>query len=192
MQDTKTGGLAGKSRRNRVMKRASRRHTEDLLAEYYDADVEDERTRSIPIKRCSAYWERGADDTGRRGVSGVQDGLVVDRPPRGKRRGDREVVWLSSSGAAPKSKLIDESLLTLVKPMPTTPSAKPDRVIRFKPKRAARASAPSALPFPEEWRPPMAYRSRRRPGSFGGFAYGCLLGSAAAAVMLLIIRVVIG
>lgn len=191
MQDIKTGGLAGKSRRNRVMNRASRRHAEDLLAEYFDADVEDERTRNIPIKRCSAYLERGAEDTGHRGVSGVQDGLVVDRPARGKRRGDREVVWLSS-GTTPKSKLIDESLLALMKPMPKTPPAKPDRVIRFKPNRAARASAPSALPFPEEWRPPMVYRSRRRPGSFGGFAYGCLLGSAAAAVMLLIIRVVIG
>jgi len=191
MQETKTLGLAGKARRNRVRGQASQRYTQDLLAEYFDAEAEAERTRQIPIKRCKAVVERNTPGTGTRSFYRVQDKLVLGTPQRKTRRGDREVVWAPSSETAARSKLIDESLLQAVKAMPK-PSPAADQPIRFKPAARGASTKPSALPFPQEWRPPMAYRSRRRSRSLGGFAYGCLLGGAAAAVLLLIVRVVVG
>lgn len=190
MQETKTLGLAGKARRNHVKRRAYQRYADDLLAEYFDADDEVERVRHIPIKRYSPVVDRTTYGTGSRRFYRVQDESGLDESRRQSHRGDREVVWAPPETTAP-SKLIDESLLPLVEAMPKNAPAASDRAIRFKPKPRATGTS-SALPFPQEWRPPMAYRSRRRPRSLGGFAYGCLLGSAAAAVLLLIVRVVIG
>ena len=194
MQATQQCGLSGKERRRREFQRARERYADHLVDEYFDAEEEVDHARRIPIRRCSAYMETSGQIAGEDAAHGVQMELALNEPQRAERPGDREVVWPPAPvEAAPSTKLIDESMVKSDSPTPEQQAADVrERAIRFEPK-PARATTPSAsLPFPQEWRRPVGYRSRRRGLSFGGFAYGCLLGGAAAACLLLIVHVVVG
>jgi len=192
MEATQQRGLAGKERRKREFQRARQRYADHLVDEYFDADEGGGHTRRIPIKRCSAYLATSGQIAGEDAASGVQMEFVLDEPRRAERPGAREVVWPPApTHAAPTTKLIDESMVKFDKPTSRqqTSDAK-ERAIRFEPKPARPAAPTRSLPFPQEWRPPIGYRSKKRGLSFGGFAYGCLLGGAAAACLLLIVHVV--
>lgn len=194
MQATQQRGLSGKERRKREFRRAGQRYADHLVDEYFDAEEEVDRARRIPIRRCNAYLETSGQIAGEDAAHGVQMELALDEPQRAERPGDREVVWPPAPAeAAPATKLIDESMVKSDSPTPSRQtSGAEERAIRFEPK-AARATTPTtSLPFPQEWRPPVGYRSRRRGLSLGGFAYGCLLGGAVAACLLLIVHVVVG
>jgi len=70
-------------------------------------------------------------------------------------------------------------------PVRTAASAKPapsgaDKVIRF----PTRSTLPAGMPF----KPPVQFHSRAR-FTIGGFLLGCAMGSAAAAALLLVVRV---
>jgi hypothetical protein len=72
-----------------------------------------------------------------------------------------------------------------------------DRVIQFNPNAQRGQTAPRdekparpKLRFPQEWPGPRQLRRRRsQPFTIGGFAYGCVLGSAAAAMILLVVEI---
>jgi len=193
METTQQRGLAGKARRKREFQRARQRYADHLVEEYFDAEREVDRAHRIPIRRCSAYLATSDQTAGGDAAYGVQMEFVLDEPRRVERPGAREVVWpRARTPAAPTTKLIDESMVKLRQ---TTPGPKAsdarDHAIKFESKPARAARSPTSLPFPQEWRPPVGYRARNRGLSFAGFAYGCLLGGAAAACLLLIVHVVL-
>jgi len=193
LEATQQRGLAGKERRKRDFQRARRRYADHLVDEYFDAEVEVDRGRRIPIRRCSAYLANSGQLGGEDVAHGVQMEFALDEPQRVERFGDREVVWPPAPRqAASTAKLIDESMVKLHKPAPSQKTSDAgERAIRFETRSAPTAPPATSLPFPQEWRPPMGYRSRKRGLSFAGFAYGCLLGGAAAACLLLIVHVLL-
>jgi len=187
-------GLAGKERRRREFRRARERYANHLIDDYFDAEAEVERAKRIPIRRCSAYLDSADRTAGGEPAHGVQMEFALGESPRAERPGEREVVWPPApTQAAPTTKLIDESMLKLKKTVqPKSEPAVKDRAIRFDSKPTRPNVPATSLPFPQEWRPPMGYRSKKRGMSLGGFAYGCLIGGAAAACLLLIVHVVLG
>ncbi len=194
MQATQQRGLAGKERRKREFQRARQRYADHLVDEYFDAEQEVDRGRRIPIRRCSAYMETSGPIAGEDAAHAVQMEFALGKPQRAERRGSREVGWpLAPAQAASTTKLIDESMVKSDNSTPRQPgSDAKERAIRFQPKPARATKPATSLPFPQEWRPPVGYRSKQRGLSLGGFAYGCLLGGAAAACLLLIVHVALG
>lgn len=193
-----TGGLSGKERRKHEFGRASRRFADHLIADYFSAEEEVEQAQRIPIKRCSAYLSAGggAGATERRPIE-AQVRLDFDGPTRAERPGQREVVWppAEQSGTTPP-KLIDETQVTLTRERtpdretrPAAVATKPERAIRFAAK--APVVTPAGLPFPREWRPPMGYASSKRKSSVRGFAFGCLIGGAVAACLLMCLSLLV-
>lgn len=193
-----TGGLSGKERRTHEFGRASRRFADHLIADYFDAEEEVERAKRIPIKRCSAYLSSGdsAAASDRRPVE-EQVRLDFDAPARAERPGNRELVWPPvQKSEPPRRKLIDETQVTLTRERtpvretrPAAVATKPERAIRFAAK--APVATPAGLPFPMEWRPPMGYKSSKRKSSVRGFAFGCLIGGAVAACMLMCLSLLV-
>jgi len=193
-----TGGLSGKERRKHEFGRASRRFADHLIADYFNAEEEVERAQRIPIKRCSAYLSSGdgAAASAKRPVE-AQARLDFDTPARAERPGAREVVWPPvHTSEPPRRKLIDETQVTLTRERtpvrenaPSAVATKPERAIRF----AAQppAATPTGLPFPREWRPPMGYKSSKPRSSVRGFAYGCLIGGAVAASLLIALSLLV-
>ena len=169
MQATKLGGLNGKARTLRQRDRASRLHAQQLLGEYFDPDsVADRRDRYIPIRSRSEFlpaviaWRDECNEHDR----GFAQGAQVEMP-------------LDADAPAPAD-LCDAGMK-----VPATQATPVElRQVNEKP--------------PMGWaRPKVSFQplSRRNPrSSFDPkrFLYGCLLGSAAAAVVLLMVSVVFG
>ncbi len=169
MQTTKLSGLNGKARTLRQRDRASRLHAQQLLEEYFDPDsVADRRDRYIPIRSRSeflpavAVWRDERNEDDRGFAQGVQFELP-----------------LNADAPTPA-----DSCDAGVKVAATQATPVEVRHVNEKP--------------PMGWaRPKVSFQpvSRRNPrGSFDPkrFLYGCLLGSAAAAVVLLMVSAVFG
>jgi len=169
MQATKLGGLNGKARTLRLRDRASRLHAQQLLEEYYDPDlIADRRDRYIPIGSRSEFlpavtvWRDESNEDERVVAQGVQFELLLDAAAPAPADSYDAGVNLSASQTMPVE-------LRHVIEKPPTDWAKPK--VSFQ---------------------PLSCRNAR--GSFDPkrFLYGCLLGSAAAAVVLLMVSVAFG
>jgi hypothetical protein len=169
MQATKLGGLNGKARTLRQRDRASRLHAQQLLEEYFDPDsLADRGDRYIPIRCRSEFlpavtaWRDECNEEDKGFAQGAQFELPLD------------------AGAPAPADFCDAGVK--VPATQTTPVEL--RHVNEKP--------------PMGWaRPKVSFQpvSRRNPrGSFNPkrFLYGCLLGSAAAAVVLLMVSVAFG
>lgn len=161
------GGLSGKARRVRNRSRAARLHAQQMIEEYAEPDpLAGHRDRYIPIRGRSEFLP-----------SVAQASVPAARP-------DRRQMELPFTSAAKTNVTVRPA--TVVSPAPpcdTRPKA--DAVIR----PPCTAGKVGALPF----KPPEQFgHARRRKYTISGFLVGCAMGSAAAAVALFVVRIVIG
>ena len=189
-----TGGLSGKARRNRAMRRAAKFHTDQLIGEYFDFESRQRRSaagrmgigRPIPIRGRSEFLpsaisldesDFAAMDEAMENASAVTES---QHPTGGSpaRSWERRIVW-------PPEAVREERAREAKQSPPVT-----DRVIQFPAKVSGDKQPRTTLRFPQEWPAPRQLRARRgRRYTFGGFAYGCLLGSAAAAMILVVVDI---
>lgn len=169
MQATKLGGLNGKARTLRQRDRASRLHAQQLLEEYFDPDlIADRRDRYIPIRSRSeflpavAVWRDERNEVDR----GLAQGVQFELP-------------LNADAPAPAD-FCDAGVK-----VPATQATPVElRHVNETP--------------PMGWaRPKVSFQPVSRPNPRGSFdpkrfLYGCLLGSAAAAVVLLMVSAMFG
>lgn len=169
MQTTIYGGLNGKARTLRSRNRATRMYAQQLLEDYFDPDpIADRPDRYIPVRSRSEFlpavtvWRDECNEENKGFAQGVQFELPLD-----------------VAAPAPADPCDAEVKVPVAQTAPVVL-----RPVNEKP--------------PMGWaRPKVSFQplSRRNPrGSFDPkrFLYGCLLGSAAAAVVLLMVSVVFG
>lgn len=170
MQAVKHGGLSGKARRVRFRDRAARRHDQLLLSEYFEPDPEAlSHKRYIPVRgRCEFA------------PSMVQDHDELMAPPISREAGTQLALSRAADKGPPSPSLTcgerreantDEQV------------GERDGAIRFP------GAKSSAVPVPG---PEVQNNGRSEELTFRGFALGCAMGSAAAAVVLLVLRTAIG
>lgn len=165
MKDVPRRSLAGKARRNHHRNRAIRLHARQWIDEHLASDTEEQvNERYIPIRGRSEFLPTVAQAT-QSSIShrGAQLQLPLSSTTTGENARQAAAVAEPSSS-------------------PSTAPAK-DVAIRF----PTRAKSPAGRLF----KPPVAYNRRTR-FTLGGFLLGCAMGSAAAAMLLLVVRVVVG
>ena len=170
MQAVKHGGISGKARRVRHRNRAARLYTQQMIEEYLEpGGATMTSDRYIPIR-------------------GRSDFLPSVTPNGG----------LFSAGA-------DSQLeLPLTTDASDKPVARPAQPHRSDPEQKSDTTTDSAIRFPrddrrtDEFDPrrldPAGAKGGRPAGTFtiGGFLVGCAIGSAAAALVLLVVQTAIG
>ena len=169
MQATKLCGLNGKARTLRQRDRASRLHAQHLLEEYFDPDlIADRRDRYIPIRSRSEFlpavtvWRDERNEDDMGFSQAVQFELSLD-----------------ATAPAPAD-CCDAGV--------KVPATQPTPVEL----RHANEKPPMGWARPKVSFQPISRRNPRNSFDPKRFLYGCLLGSAAAAVVLLMVSVVIG
>ncbi len=183
-------GLKGKARRNRKRNLAAKFHQDEWIAECLKPNVGNvHRDRIIPIRGRSEFLPAIAamTDLEPDGV-GQQLELSIDKTGPDHRLLERKIVWPPDQAGRVRTSKLERRT-----------RSKPERAIRFGQRtghenREARDSRrtlqvsgsrkPILVP-PMGW--PSATTVRRPVPAFtlGGFAYGCLLGGAAAALLLM-------
>lgn len=175
------GGLAGKARRVRERGRASRLYTQQWIDDYLDPEEQRERPRRpIPIRARSEF------------LPSMFDVSIEER------EADRRDV--SHSPSDTNETLVFQFPSSIEQPIESAASQS-QRAVQI-------LSAPNAPPLrqPTVESLPFERSSKRRPwspanrrpavvnedGDRRGFIFGCLLGSAAAAVLLLAVRFAVG
>ncbi|MFQ5461639.1 MAG: hypothetical protein ACE5E5_03330 [Phycisphaerae bacterium] len=165
MEDRRMGGLTGRSRKAHKRRRADRLQSQQLIDEYLSGDFEDQSLRHIPIRGRSEFLPTVASTM----TSGPTDDNTQLELPLGD-PSDRPTGWVAENDS--------ESLLyTDVAPPPRRPA----------PKTAKEAGRPHRSAHFEMFE----FSQRRKSDSFSmkRFLYGCLLGSGAAAAILLILQI---
>ena len=159
------GGLAGKARRVRNRSRAARLYAQQLIEDYFEPDpTERRRSRSVPICGRSDF---------------LPTAVRPEDTPSGDREAQLELALAEVTTPSPAELPISE-----VVAMPARPAeVLANTVIRF-----PRTAEPCAKPL---LKPPQQFRPRREKFTFGGFLLGCAMGSAAAALVLLVVQTVI-
>jgi hypothetical protein len=104
-------------------------------------------------------------------------------PIRGRKEFLPSVASMGIAGSAPDDPQL-ELPLAQAQPSERTAASETDRIIRFP--RKDQVNPPLPIKPPEQ-----LGRRTRRPFTVSGFLMGCVLGSAAAAVLLLLVRIVI-
>lgn len=172
MEATHRGGLCGKARNNRHRRRVERMHAQQMLEEYF-GEEEDEievRSRHVPVRGRAEFlptldsWSR--DDQTIETGSQLELTLTAESSPR--ERASSECLVLAADESASKA---DVTTCT------------------------TDATKPIVIPSPYWARPRPAFQPRggreaARTFDLRRFAYGCALGSAAAAAILLLVSTV--
>ena len=169
MYSPRHGGLHGKARRSRERSRAARLHSRQLISEYLDpAERIEHGDRPIRMGRRNEFLSSIA--------STVSEPAPVVSPRReaasGPAHSQLELPLTREDGreAADLADARDPDNKAPTRPA-LRPTANPD--IRFEP-------VPSSAP------------ASTGAAKLGRFLYGCLLGSAAAALLLMVIHLAIG
>ena len=189
------GGLTGKSRTNWKRDRAEKSLQDQWIAESLGPQADKRvRDRYIPIRRMRKFLPKIAFSD--QDAPGTETPLESATPVTGddRRSFERRIVWPPDQAGPLKT----DRLLR-------APRKRSDRAIRLIPgtrldgsesSKSGRTIAPSpqrqrALALPEAQ--PLAQQSGHRgPGfTLGGFVGGCVMGGAAAAVVLVVLDVLL-
>ncbi len=174
MQATHRGGLTGKARNIRHRNRVERIHAQQLLDEYLDPEEYEDRPRHVPVRGRADFlptidsWTQ-EDETFE---TGSQLELTLQEAPADGEWQSNEIVELQvESSEAPQA-----AMASVAVEKATTPAVK-------------------VIPAPYWARPrasfqPQGGRGVERNFDFKRFVYGCALGSAAAAAILLVVSTV--
>ena len=165
MQVVRHGALSGKARINHKRNRAARLYADHLVEEYFEPNpVDPGHDRYIPVRGRSDFHPS-----------------VAFSQATGSAETERQLV-LPLKGKAEEGKRS--------KPIDTRPKT---------PQRETGPTADIALRFPRSrkstaspiLKPPQQFR-RKEKFTIGGFLFGCVMGSAAAALVLLVVQIVVG
>ena len=171
MQTIKHGGLAGKARRVRGRNRAARLQACQMMHEYFDPDTEEVfRNRYIPIRGRAEFVPSALQEN--------DNDMALEQP-----NSPGEQLQLSLAVGQQKPDRQTTRWATL-KNKTSRPHGKREEVIRF-PTRGGRTTPTQRNRASGEKYP--AERLTLR-----GFLLGCAMGSAAAAVLLLMVRTAVG
>jgi len=160
------GGLAGKARCARDRNRAARMYLQQVIDEYLDPDHDGRYPRwPVPIGGRSDFLPSALQCT-ETPESGHAVQLELPLP-----------VSETAVSTAPSTEAVGTT--------PTGDTAPAvDTVIRF-----PRSPEHRARPV---LKPPQQFRRRREEFTIGGFLAGCAMGTAAAALVLLVVQTVVG
>ena len=175
MADTGLGGRAGKARQKHHFERFAQREAEEAIEDFlavHDSSTGSERI--IPVRRRAEFIPTAVDecDDSAAGPGFEQLGFDFDPDlePARNPEADREYArWAARAAAAVADPSTTEQ--------PDRPAAEP---IVFRPQVAQPATAVGRQPA-----------SPAQPFSLRGLLTGCAIGAAAAAVLLLVIRVLV-
>lgn len=157
--------LYGKARRNHHRNRATRLYARQWIDEVLASDIEDPTSeRYIPIRGRREFLPTVAQMT----------------PSSMSSRDAQLELPLSSTTTGERAKRV-AAMADPASSSSTTPAK--DIAIRF----PTRAKSPAGRAF----KPPMQF-NKRTQFTLSGFLLGCAMGSAAAAMLLLVVRVVVG
>lgn len=179
------GGLSGKARHNRAMRRASKFHTDQLVSEYFDFEPKALHARAgrmntgrpIPIRGRSEFLP-SAVSLDESDFAAMDEAMENAATVTEARSWERRIVW-------PPEAVREERAREAKRSAPVA-----DRAIKFPSKASDDKQPRTKLQFPQEWPAPKRFRRRRGQRiTFGGFAYGCLLGSATAAMILVVVDI---
>ena len=189
------GGLTGKSRTNWKRDRAEKSLQDQWIAESLGPQADKRvRDRYIPIRRMRKFLPKIAFSD--QDAPGTETPLESATPVTGddRRSFERRIVWPPDQAGPLKT----DRLLR-------APRKRSDRAIRLIPgtrldgsesSKSGRTIAPSpqrprTLTFPET-QPPAQRSAHHGPGfTLGGFVGGCVMGGAAAAVVLVVLDVLL-
>ena len=184
MVNHKHGGLSGKARRTHKMSRAARLHTQEMIADYLEpADWgSEQRERPIHMGRRSEFLPS---------ISSTVDDpmtVVATASPATSERPHAQLELPLAPGGGPSQAPIHATSLgdTGKAPGKPDPKASTEAAIRFapvvtSPGTKARLTKGTGAVDPNMFSLRKSNR-RGRHGRLGGFLYGCLMGSAAAAI----------
>ncbi len=165
MQTSKRGGLSGKARRTRDRNRSTRLHSRQVIEEYLEPGRQGVgEDRYIPIGGRSEFMPAVAHTTIAKEPSDDPQ-LVLPLTTPGSR--DASCRGADIAKAVSKHRSGETA----------------DAVIRFP--RTASAESGSCL------KPPQTFRSAKKL-TIRGFLVGCAMGSAAAALLLLVLHTTVG
>ena len=175
MQATQRGGLTGKARSNRHRNRVQRMRAQQMLEEYFDANAPEESPRPIPLRGRAEFlptidsWSQ--DDAAFE--TGNQLELTLQAATDASEKQSSEIVELQLQIAQEACELAEKAASDKV----TAPTVK-------------------VIPAPYWARPrpafqPQGGRGVERTFDFRRFVYGCALGTAAAAAILLVVSTVV-
>ena len=177
MQATQRGGLTGKARANRNRNRIQRIHAQQMLDEYLDADAPRESPRLIPLRGRAEFlptidsWTRedATFETGNQLELTLQAANDHrDEQTRENAKWRLATAEEADNGATQtETAACQEQVRPLVMVIPAPYWARPR--VDFQPQGG---------------------RGVERTFDFKRFAYGCALGSAAAAAILLVVSVI--
>ncbi len=163
MEEARPGGLSGKARHVRCRNRAARMQADELVNEYLESTMTSPgRRRTIPIRGRSEFLPSIAQA---QAASAAGRDAQLELPLASTKEPGKVQPAAADTATVPKT------------------ASKPpvDVVIRF-----PRSSKPTA---PLRLKPPTHYR-RKSEFTIGGFLAGCAMGSAAAALLLLVVQTV--
>lgn len=166
MEATHRGGLAGKARNNRHRRRIERIHAQQMLEEYLgeEEDQLEMRSRHVPVRGRADFLP------------------TIDSWSR-----DDETIQTGSQLELTLSPAPDRNGLEVCEESESMPAAAMSDVETI--------NSPIVIPAPYWARPrasfqPQGGRGVARTFDLRRFAYGCALGGAAAAVILLVVGIV--
>ena len=176
-------GLTGKARRAHTMTRSSRWYAQRLIEDFFEPEVKNIRLENtIPVRRCApGYLPTTEDGACEKQDPAVWDAVVVDSPEVPPLRETlRLPPEIANKFTEPKQDgKADRSARAAARFQPRysseTPEPKPEEVIRSRKYGTSQPFEPLFHDTPQrsEW-------------TLGGVLYGCALGAAAAAAVLLI------
>ena len=163
MPRVRQGGLAGKERKTHVRTRASRSHSQQLINDFFEPDPDTVRSqRDIPVRGRSEFLP--------------------------------SLTYHNGAGSARAPQQLELPLASTGKSTPSDGQAgvQPPAAERSTAEATPGTREPSTVPFPRQVLRRLESSKQTKPFTASGFLLGCALGSAAAAMILLVIRVTIG
>ncbi len=165
MRNRPNGGLSGKARRAHRQARASRIHAQQSLHDYADFDLEDtgaSAEQSIPIRHRREFLPSASH-------AEVADyGAQMELP-----LADTEAIAENAIRIASNAAVEGVAAVALDTESIASTSA-------------------GSLPSIDEYRASVESAESQQPLTWGGFLFGCAIGGAAAAVLLVILRTAVG
>ncbi len=177
----RSGGLQGKARQNKVRNRAWRLHSQQMIEEFVDPKTNLKGGRQIPVKRRGEFTPSAP-------VMGSKYGVGTEQ--------ELELVYSTENDDEVSDTGLFDDAFALV-----SPEASEESAITFSaPTNAAQREKENASVEPDERQALFADRQNKATPvgiearaeddfTVGGFAIGCAMGTAAAAVLLMMVRV---
>jgi hypothetical protein len=179
------GGYSGKGRRNRERSRAARFDVQRMLDEYTEADEEPRRERYIPIGRCSEFLPSAGVENEELTLhdSTAQAALPFGEPEEvaNDHRQDG-LIRIRSGDASPRVET-QEPRSQEARGSETLTGA-----VHQEPRGPGRGLDGPQVRSP---RPATSAGQERMSVKAGGLVYGCAIGSAAAAAVLMVLRLAV-